>query len=496
MSDIELRKLIRDELEKATFKIITERGTVGTGFFISPDGYFLTAFHCVEDIVDDRFFLTLEFVNDVTLKREVCFDTAKSDPILDLAVIQVNYRPEVFLPLGRIMRNTHKGDEIIALGYPAGDKAGRGLGFYNGTISRFIEDKKQQFETSLAIQGAGQSGGPVYHYRTDRVVGLAQGKYDPKIMSSAGLALRFDLLFERWPELKTINNDAAQIWDRRIRPFIKKEESEAKCGRIIPKLCNRDIQTIKFWHFFTNTAKECPQRPHFYFIHGNSGSGHESFIIRMTEENIKKYAENKWQKEKSSVCRVEVRWPDTGDIEARKISLKWGPFLEFDKGFEEPECSLSDLQELCDKHQFVAICYNMDVSKWKKTDEDLLRWYMGEYWAGFECSNDIPRFLIFFNLKYPRSRVFSFIQGIKKIVGCHCFSKKCLHELAESTAGKYPCPPEIELDPISLEDLKRWFKKYKHCIKQSDPESIFKRYKTAEAIEQELEKIIEFHNRE
>jgi len=500
MSD-ELRRHIRDELEKATFKIIIENEIVGTGFFISPDGYFLTACHCVKDMRfggDTKFFLTLEFFNGGRLQDEVFFDEAKSNMELDLAVIKSNYNPKACLPLGRITKD-HIESEITALGFPAGYKEGRGLGFYKGTIPRFIENNKQQFETSLAIQGAGQSGGPVYHYGTHRVVGLVQEKYDPKDMSSAGLALRFDSLFKQWTELKAMNDDAAEAWDRQIRPFIKKDKPEAKCGRIIPKLCNREDQTKKFWHFFTNTAKECPQRPHFYFIHGNSGEGHESFIERMMEEHIKKYAEDKWQKEKSSVCRVEVHWPDTGDIEDRKISLKWGPFLKFNKGFSEPECSLTDLQQLCGKHQFVAICYNMDVSKWKKTDEDLLRWYMREYWASFECSSDIPLFLIFFNLKYPRSKVFSFMQRIKKIFGCDCFSKECFHELAENTADTCPCLPEIELKPIGLKDLEHWFEEYRQCIKDNDPriiKSILKRCKTAETIEQELEKLIEFHNRE
>jgi hypothetical protein len=187
---------------------------------------------------------------------------------------------------------------------------------------------------------------------------------------------------------------------------------------------------------------------------------------------------------------VEVHWPDPGDIESRKIILKWGPFLKFNGGFAEPECSLTDLQQLCDKHQFVAIYYNMDVSKWKKTDEDLLRWYMGEYWASFECNSDIPRFLIFFNLIYPRSKIFSFMQRIKKILGCHCFSKKCFYELAKNTPE---CLPEIELNPISLEDLEWWFKKYKECIETDpkvNPKSIFEKCKTAEAIEKALGDII------
>jgi hypothetical protein len=127
MSDIELHKYVRQELEKATFKITTEKGTVGTGFFITPDGYFLTAFHCVSGMLvggNTKFFIRLEFFNGGELKDEVFFDTAKSNMGLDLAVIQVKYRPEVCLPLGRITKD-HIEDEVTALGYPAGDKEGR-----------------------------------------------------------------------------------------------------------------------------------------------------------------------------------------------------------------------------------------------------------------------------------------------------------------------------------------------------------------------------------
>jgi len=275
------------------------------------------------------------------------------------------------------------------------------------------------------------------------------------------------------------------------------DESPSKCGRMVHKFCNRDQQVITFWRFFTKAANDCPTRPQFYFIHGNKGEGHESFITRMIEEHIKKYAQDQWEEEKAAVCSIQVRWPDGGDLEDRKYCLTLGPVVEIEGGFAKPECSLSDLQRVCGGNQFVALCYHIDVSGWKKTDEDLLRWYMGEEcWAGFECDEDIPRFLIFFSMEYPPSRFFRLMTAIKKMLGCCHFSKAEIEKLIEDVAAQYPCLPEIKLTPITKGDLEDWFRK--HCIEKKDTKmikSILKRCKNAEAIEKKLEEIIKDRNK-
>ncbi len=284
------------------------------------------------------------------------------------------------------------------------------------------------------------------------------------------------------------------LWQK---PEEEPEEEPSKCGKLIPKLCNRNDQMLKFWRFFVKAANDCPTRPQFYFIHGDEGEGHESFITRMIEEHIEKYAQDQCGKEKAAVCPIPFQWPDRGDLEDRKYRLTMGTAMKLKEGFAKSECTISDLQELCPKNQFVALCYYVDVSKWGKTDEDLLRWYMG--WAGLECDGDIPRFLIFFSMESPPSRFFRMMTAIKKMLGCCHFSKARLEKLiGDVAAAQCPCLPGLQLTPITKSDLEDWFRNYKHCINKKDLRSILKRCKNknAEFIEAELETIIEHHNKE
>jgi hypothetical protein len=143
----------------------------------------------------------------------------------------------------------------------------------------------------------------------------------------------------------------------------------------------------------------------------------------------------------------------------------------------------------------VVLCHDIDASKWKKADEELLRWYMGkDCWAGFKCQGDIARFLIFFTVKYAASGFVRFMENLKKKLGCYCFSEDRIEMLArEAEINNCPCLPGIEMTPIERRHLEEWFDEYKQCIREADPKvikSILKRCRTAEEIEKELEAII------
>jgi len=47
MSESDVKKQIHQALKNATVKIFVGGEFQGTGFFITPDGYILTAFHCI-----------------------------------------------------------------------------------------------------------------------------------------------------------------------------------------------------------------------------------------------------------------------------------------------------------------------------------------------------------------------------------------------------------------------------------------------------------------
>lgn len=203
-------KLIQTLLERAVVKILHGDTFKGTGFFIAPD-YLLTAYHCVKDCLDEsRLFVK----SSVYGKLPVFFDKEKSfpDPQIDIAVLKLQNGKEVsdYLPLG-FLTDRHVIDKILAVGYPA-----EILSFIPGQIHGFPEHSPHQFFNN-AMKAAGQSGGPVYHHATRRVVGLALSVYNKEGMTDGGLAGRFEILFRHWPELQALNQQAIERWERRLQ---------------------------------------------------------------------------------------------------------------------------------------------------------------------------------------------------------------------------------------------------------------------------------------
>lgn len=220
MADEKLNKNIQREIRNATVKILGGGEPKGTGFFITPDGYLLTAYHCIKD-------------NPTQVAVKTCFDEEfpalldreKSLPEgrYDIAVLKVNYQTPHYLPVGVISADNFK-DAIEACGYPAIHKPqNKESGLYSGNISRFRDDNRIEID---AIKGQGQSGGPIYHYASNRVIALASAGYKlvvsqevskDEIVTDSGLAVRLEPLFDRWVELAKINQQVADTWEKKLR---------------------------------------------------------------------------------------------------------------------------------------------------------------------------------------------------------------------------------------------------------------------------------------
>ena len=202
-------------LEQATVKISTNPGGFkGTGFFINPDGYILTAWHClVPDIICGAT-ITAETIEGQTFTAQLAQN--KSVQAWDIAVLKIDYTTEHCVPLGLITEN-NRGDDVIAIGYPAGYIEGRGIGVYDGIINQLLKPEKTEidaFETT-AIEGQGQSGGLIYHFETNRLIGLAKEIYKDGVTQNTGIAVRFEALLKNkeWPELKSSNQQVAKDWE-------------------------------------------------------------------------------------------------------------------------------------------------------------------------------------------------------------------------------------------------------------------------------------------
>jgi hypothetical protein len=220
MVDDKLKEFVQEELKRITIKVSIhylaqkKSGFRGTGFFITPNGYILTAWHCIEDIFKDsnNNAIEIEYKGERILAR---LDEEKSIKGHDIAVLKIERKPQVnCIPLLKhLPTEGNQGSEVVTLGYSGVYKDD--LQVFVGTIS--LIDKKYQIVVTNPIQGKGQSGGPLYHYATNRIVGVATDIFKEDQLRNSGLAAKFDVLFHKWPELSEIHKKNSQSWEERLQ---------------------------------------------------------------------------------------------------------------------------------------------------------------------------------------------------------------------------------------------------------------------------------------
>lgn len=128
-----------------------------TGFAVSTNGYFLTNYHVVEDIIDKP--------GQVRIKMDESGDEiktriVKTDRRTDLALLKAEgtFEPVRFSPDDSVKL----GESVVALGFPQVDLQGKSIKATTGSVSseNGIKDEVQWFQMSAPIQ-SGNSGGPV-----------------------------------------------------------------------------------------------------------------------------------------------------------------------------------------------------------------------------------------------------------------------------------------------------------------------------------------------
>ncbi|RKZ51811.1 MAG: hypothetical protein DRR16_07280 [Candidatus Parabeggiatoa sp. nov. 3] len=248
----ELKKFVQAELERITVKISTDSGFKGTGFFVMPNGYILTAWHCIQEVALPNNFsdILIEYQDGEEFIAKLEQD--KSLKAKDIAVLKINYQIENCIPLGRVPKKP-KGDAVISVGYPGSHRNKAGMGIYSGNITRFVE---HDLEIEGAIKGQGQSGGLLYHPTTHRIIGVVKKIYGgdeekETLLQDAGLAAKIDLLFSKWDELSDINEEMAKAWDERLAPFTAKTEVPSTKSTELKTEVNPNIKAKKIGKVIT-----------------------------------------------------------------------------------------------------------------------------------------------------------------------------------------------------------------------------------------------------
>ena len=161
----------------ATFAVGAEQRSSGTGsgFFITPDGFFLTSYHVIEGAEKIRI-RNGETVSDAKV--------VSRDPANDIAILKTEGH---FPCLAVGLANSVKiGDDVFTIGFPAPDLQGVAPKLTKGNISATtgLRDDPRFFQISIPVQ-PGNSGGPLVDERGN-AVGIIASTLSPAIALSNG----------------------------------------------------------------------------------------------------------------------------------------------------------------------------------------------------------------------------------------------------------------------------------------------------------------------
>lgn len=228
---------------------------VFTGFFVSPAGHLVTAYHAVKPHLPAAAGPAAGLVGGptggpaggpvaVTFPLDVYFADGRgaarrarahhqagwADRDADWALLRLELTPPSYLPLAAPAALTGPAADCAPLrvyGFTAADQGRTGLGALSGEFLRSVPERRR-FRIAFSVRGRGQSGGPVVDLRSHTVVGSVVGfrederltadaaAVDRETLTRAGLDLDLAELAGRWrrravAHLAAANPDLSRI---------------------------------------------------------------------------------------------------------------------------------------------------------------------------------------------------------------------------------------------------------------------------------------------
>jgi len=159
-------------------KVMTNSGALsfGTGFLISPNGYFLTCNHVIEDAKEIN--ARTRIMNNGILEDKIykC-ELMKTSKDLDIALLKLDGANLPYLSIETDYFNYEykKGGKVCLTGYPFGERTEVDCSYTEGKISAALSDREPE-RINLDISGkCGNSGGPVLDIKTGKIIGIFTG---------------------------------------------------------------------------------------------------------------------------------------------------------------------------------------------------------------------------------------------------------------------------------------------------------------------------------
>ena len=215
----------------------------------------------------------------------------------------------------------------------------------------------------------------------------------------------------------------------------------------------------EFANFFADNLKRQHGLPQVFFVHGEERECHDSFVERLVNTQIKRFAEKRWGEQRGIVIAKRLGWAYEGDLLELQQELKRMLFAEFDPVYMEDDLSAVALSKLkaLSLSPLIVIQHRVHAARWDRLTADLIEWYL-KYWSAVTGKASAPQFLIFLNIIYPQESPSSWWRAMlkPKRFDKTRVERELFDACAHRSAG-LPCLMLRELLPVKQDEVKDWF---------------------------------------
>lgn len=227
-----------------------------------------------------------------------------------------------------------------------------------------------------------------------------------------------------------------------------------------PLMVDRDRQVIGFRDKAEAILADQRHLPHAFIIHGVRAERHDSLITRLVETDIRSLSNQLFGETRGVVHEREVRsWPYDVPLPQRKRELKrrLAEAMAFAGQGTTDSWDANDLIErLGLRGRTVVLTHTLSAERWDSTTQELIRWYLRDFWQ-LHTREELPQFVLFFAILYPEEEV----KWWQRIFGGASPRQAIKNDLArlESEVGSR-LTRLSELKPISYEEVRAWVDEY------------------------------------
>ena len=167
-----------EEKELATVYVVTETGS-GSGFIINKDGLCFTCNHVVDG--DKEVYVRIELKDGTRIAKKA--DVIVTDEDDDYALLQIKEVVNTpFFELEETYKDVKAGDPVAIFGFPFGqDLNPDPIDLEPGLTQGYVASKNRPYGKVFYYLDCrsfpGNSGGPVFHIKTGKVLGYLCGSY-------------------------------------------------------------------------------------------------------------------------------------------------------------------------------------------------------------------------------------------------------------------------------------------------------------------------------